>query len=90
MKAGIADRRPDAATIRKRLRIYIPVATVLTLGMLAGIYGFVNTEQTALTTVPPQENAPEIFVPQTPTPTPGGFTPGLDANLGAILFENDL
>ncbi len=90
MKAGIADRRPDAATIRKRLRVYIPVAAILTLGMLAGIYSFVNTEQTALTTVPVQENAPEIFVPQTPTPTPGGFVPALDKHLGAILFESEL
>jgi cytochrome b subunit of formate dehydrogenase len=68
IKAGIADRRPSAATIRKRIMIYIPIAAILTMGMLAGIYSFVSVEETALTTVPPQENAPEIFVPQTPTP----------------------
>jgi cytochrome b subunit of formate dehydrogenase len=53
IKAGIADRRPDAATLRKRQMIYYPIAAILTLGMLGGIYGFINTEETALTTIPP-------------------------------------
>lgn len=53
LKAGIADRRPDAATLRKRQMIYYPIAAVLTLGMLGGIYGFINAEETALTTIPP-------------------------------------
>ena len=71
IKAGIANRRPDAATIRKRQRIYFPIASVLTLGMLAGIYGFINTEKTALKTVPPQDSQQgAIFVPQTSTPRP--------------------
>ncbi len=60
IKAGIADRRPDAATIRKRQRIYYPIAAVLTLGMLAGIFGFINAEETAITTVvPAAETAPQ-------------------------------
>lgn len=59
IKAGIADRRPDAATIRKRQMIYYPIAAILTLGMLGGIYGFINAEETALTTIPPvTESAP--------------------------------
>lgn len=59
IKAGIADRRPDAATIRKRQRIYYPIAAILTLGMLAGIFGFINAEETAITTVvPTAESAP--------------------------------
>jgi len=68
IKAGIAHRRPDAATLRKRQRIYFPLASILTLGMLAGIYGFINAEETALTTVPPQADPIEIYVPQTMTP----------------------
>lgn len=61
IKAGIADRRPDAKTIRKRQMIYYPIAAVLTIAMLGGIYGFINAEQTALTTVPPivQTSTPE-------------------------------
>lgn len=53
IKAGIADRRPDAATLRKRKMIYYPIAAVVTLGMLAGIFGFINAEETALETIPP-------------------------------------
>lgn len=60
IKAGIADRRPDATTLRKRQMIYYPLAALLTLGMLAGIYGFVNAEATAITTVPPiTESVPQ-------------------------------
>ncbi|MEW6402201.1 MAG: cytochrome b/b6 domain-containing protein [Chloroflexota bacterium] len=90
IKAGIADRRPDATTIRKRMRVYVPLATIITVGMLAGIYAFVSVEETALTTVPPQENAPEIFVPQTPTPAPGGSLPSPDAQLGTVFLDYEL
>ena len=38
--------------------------------MLAGVYGFVNSEETALTTVPPQPTQIPVYVPLTPTPIP--------------------
>ncbi len=66
IKAGIADRRPDAATLRKRQRIYYPIAAILTIAMLGGIYGFINAEETALETVPPISQSvetPETAVP---------------------------
>ncbi|MFN8412147.1 MAG: cytochrome b/b6 domain-containing protein [Anaerolineales bacterium] len=66
IKAGIADRRPDAATIRKRQKIYYPIAAVVTIAMLAGIYGFVNSEQTALKTIPPLSES--VQTTQTPAP----------------------
>jgi cytochrome b subunit of formate dehydrogenase len=53
IKAGLDDRRPDATTLRKRQMIYYPVAAILAIAMLGGIYGFVNAEQTAIKTVPP-------------------------------------
>lgn len=67
MKAGIADRRPDSATLRKRQMIYYPIAAVLTVAMLGGIYGFINNEQTALTTITPLTET-QIYSPQTPQP----------------------
>ena len=72
IKAGMAERPVDPVTLRKRQRIYYPVAAILTVVMLTGVYGFVATEDTALTTVPPQAEEIEVFVPQTPTliPTP--------------------
>jgi cytochrome b subunit of formate dehydrogenase len=69
IKAGIADRRPDAATLRKRKMIYYPIAAILTAAMLGGIFGFISAEETALTTVAPLTET-EIFTPQTPTPLP--------------------
>jgi formate dehydrogenase gamma subunit len=42
LKAGMADRPVDAATLRKRQRVYLPVAAVLALFMLLGVYGFVG------------------------------------------------
>ena len=67
IKAGIADRRPDAATIRKRQMIYYPIAAVLTISLLGGIYGFINAEETALTTIPP--------ITETANPPESGTTP---------------
>jgi len=70
IKAGVAERPADQAGVRKRQMVYIPVAAVLSAVMLAGVYGFVNTEQTALLTIPPQPEVVEVFVPQTPTALP--------------------
>ena len=70
IKAGIANRPVPPEVLRKRQMIYYPIAGVLTVVMLAGVYGFVNTEETALTTVPPQPSPIAVYVPQTPTPVP--------------------
>lgn len=70
IKAGIANRPLSPEALRKRKMIYYPIAGVLTVVMLAGVYGFVNTEETALTTIPPQPSPIAVYVPQTPTPVP--------------------
>src|SRR5574339_1216799 len=44
IKAGMADRPLDSIALRKRQRLYLPVAAVLALFMLMGVYGFVNAE----------------------------------------------
>lgn len=68
IKAGTATHRPDPATLRKRQMIYFPIATLLTLAMLAGIFGFINAEETALTTIEPLTET-QIYVPmETPQP----------------------
>jgi cytochrome b subunit of formate dehydrogenase/mono/diheme cytochrome c family protein len=70
IKAGMAERPVDDATLRKRQRVYFPIAAVLALFMLLGVYGFVSAEQTALTTVERQVPTAVVFVPWTPTPAP--------------------
>jgi cytochrome b subunit of formate dehydrogenase len=70
IKAGLVDRPVDPVTLRKRQRIYIPVSAILALIMLGGIYGFVNAETTAITTIQRQVPTVVVFVPQTSTPAP--------------------
>lgn len=76
IKAGVAERPIDPAELRKRQRVYLPIAAVLALFMLGGVYGFVNAEETAITTTERQVPTVEVFVPFTPTPGPTQtFTP---------------
>jgi hypothetical protein len=70
LKAGLAERNVDPKTLRKRQMVYYPVAGVLAVVTLLGIYGFVNGEKTSITTIPPVSNLGPIYVPQTPTPFP--------------------
>lgn len=70
IKAGLANRSVDPATLRKRQMTYLPIAAILALFMLGGIYGFVNAETTALTTIERQAPTIVVFVPQTLTPAP--------------------
>ncbi len=101
LKSGIADRRPDSRTIRSRSLVYYPVAAVLSVIMLGAVYSFVNAEQTALTTLPPLSRI-EVFVPQTPTPSPtlpptilpastpttvAGFIPSWEGGISAVFRQ---
>ena len=70
IKAGIAERPVDPVAVRQRQRIYLPIAGVLALFMLGGVYGFVNAEDTALTTIQRQAPTIQVYVPQTLTPAP--------------------
>jgi cytochrome b subunit of formate dehydrogenase len=63
---------PPQEVIRKRQRIFFPLAAVLTLTLGLGLVRFVTLEETAIETVPQGETAP-IFVPFTPTPSPTPF-----------------
>ena len=71
------DVRPAPDVIRKRERIFIPVATVLSVTALVVLYFFISYEDTALTTIPPRaaQQVP-VYSPITPTPLPrAGVTP---------------
>lgn len=69
IEAGSSPQPPAAPELQRRQRVFLPVAGVLAVVMLAGIYGFVSYEESAITTVVTGETAP-IFVPITPTPRP--------------------
>jgi len=43
---------PDPAVLARRQRVYLPIASLLAVLLLAGIFWFVTFEQTAITTLP--------------------------------------
>jgi cytochrome b subunit of formate dehydrogenase len=69
IQAGITDEPPPPEVLRRRHRVFIPVAAVLTVVFSFGIFGFITLETTAITTLPPASTV-EVFVPVTPTPRP--------------------
>jgi len=69
IEAGDVDKRPPLKVLRRRQQIYFPVAFLLTVVSVVGIYFFLNIETTAIASLPEGETA-EIFVPITPTPRP--------------------
>lgn len=74
IKAGIIDAPVEPVVLRKRRNVFLPVAGVASLSLLAGVYLFTTFEQTAITTLPPTANV-AVFAPQTPTPLPPTATP---------------
>lgn len=64
IERGKAQRVLNPEGVRRRRRIFLPVAAVVTLIMLTGLYLFVTYEQTAITTLPVDQI--EVFA--TPTP----------------------
>ena len=70
IESGAAAVRPDPAAQRKRARIYFPVAGVLGLVLVFGIYKIVTLENTALTTIVPIDSGVNVYVKQTPTLIP--------------------
>jgi len=99
LESGGSPIPPQTQVVKRRQRVFLPAAGVLSIALLAGLYGFVTYEETAITTLPSGETA-EIFVPITPTPRPtptpsptpgpGGVVAGEDTWEGtyAELFRN--
>ena len=68
IKAGLALQTVDPAVKRKRQMVYFPIATVLALVMLGGVYGFINVESTVVSDIPPVSTV-TVFVPADPHPS---------------------
>lgn len=66
IETGRATIVAETAGVRRRARLFAPVAAVITILLVVGLYFFVTYEQTAITTVPP--TGIEVFVPLTPGP----------------------
>jgi len=83
IEAGQVDPSPEPETIKKRERVFIPVAAILSALMLVSLFLFVNYEQTAITTLPRRAQV-QVFAPITPTPT---IRAGAPAPTAAALKE---
>lgn len=70
IETGRVRPAPDPEGVRRRERIYVPIALVIGLVFAVGLYWFSTFEETALATVPPPATEVPVFVPLTPTPAP--------------------
>lgn len=92
IKAGVAERAVDPAQLKKRRMIYYPVAAVLGVILLFGIYAFATMENTSIATIPLHTVTRQpIYSPQTATPqmtnTPAASaTPGTDSG-GPLTYD---
>lgn len=84
---GRGYKPPEATVLRHRQRFFLPVAGVLAVMMLAGVYGFVSYEESAITTIPSAETMP-VYVPITPTPRPTP-TPSPTSEPGSVVAGAD-
>lgn len=69
IESGENNQPIPTQVLRKRQSFYFPIAFVLTAVFGFSLFKFVTGEKTAITTVPPEENA-EVYVPVTPTARP--------------------
>ena len=73
IESGQIPPPPPPDVQRRRLMIFVPIAAVVSLALLVGVYYFVTFEETAITTILPPAQEVDVFVPWTPTapaPTP--------------------
>lgn len=75
---------------RKRLRIFVPIAAILTVATLGFTYWFVTFEDSALAYVPPVEANAQAFAPQTPTPAPTRTPIPTPAAVLATTWDNGI
>lgn len=69
IEEGHIHRDPPPEIMRRRQRVFLPVAGVLSALMLAGVAVYVTGEQTSIKTIPPGETV-DVFVTAVPEPTP--------------------
>jgi cytochrome b subunit of formate dehydrogenase len=52
LEAGRGPKPPAEPVFRRRMRLFVPVATILAIVLLVGLYVFITFEKTAITTLP--------------------------------------
>ena len=88
INAGKMDPRPAPELVKNRERWFIPVAAVLSVGLLVGLYFFTNYEHTAITTLP-KRAAVQVYAPITLTPTPRAGAPTVSITAKELPASHD-
>jgi formate dehydrogenase gamma subunit len=71
LAGGKAPYVPDPQVLRRRRRVFVPIAAVVSLASLFLVFLFTTAETTALQTIHPMPGQlVQVYVPQTPTPLP--------------------
>ncbi|MCX7851505.1 MAG: cytochrome b/b6 domain-containing protein [Caldilineales bacterium] len=68
IESGRVRPDPPREVIRRRERVFLPIAGVFAVVSLLLVYFFVTYEETAIATVPTPVERAAVFVPATPTP----------------------
>lgn len=68
--AGLSRPEAPREAIRRRRRVFLPLAAVFLIVTFVALYFFLTFEQTAIATIPPPSAEVEVYVPATPTPLP--------------------
>jgi cytochrome b subunit of formate dehydrogenase len=69
IKAGTVPTPRDAKYPRRQ-KIFVPIAAIASVALVALVYQFMTFEQTAIETIPPRTGNIQVFAPLTPTPLP--------------------
>lgn len=88
IEASVGEVSTAPIVIKKRRNIYFPIAAVLSLAGLFGVYYFVTAEVTAISTLPPAELAQAVAtsVPTAiPTSKPTVATQNMDPNKPQVV-----
>ncbi len=67
---GESLRTPDPVKVSQRRRVFLPIALVISLALLFGVFLFTTAETTAVTTIRRAAATIQVYAPQTKTPTP--------------------
>ncbi len=75
ISSGRMRPRPEPEVVRRRQRVFLPIAGLAAILALAGVFWLATNERTAIAGMPaPQSTAP-VFAPLTPTPVAPGVAP---------------
>ncbi len=70
IEQGKPEWKPTPQQIARWRRLFTPIAAIVAVALLGGIYLFLTAETTAISTLPKRATV-QVFAPRTSTPTPG-------------------